>query len=544
MGTIHQQLGVACAVVLALAGCGSGGTNVSTAPSTSPSGSAPALVQTAPTCSQEYANTVSIELDGPDPLAGNLWHLKNTGQQRGLAGEDLNVEPAWAMSLGTNVTIALIDDAVETQHPDLARNINPTLGLDYRGVEVAQAKSGPGSPCDADDYHGTAVGGIIGARYKNGIGTVGVSPGAKMVGYSALATPDDSAAIDALTRDLSVNDIYNNSWGSPDTGELWLPGTSFADAIERGVTLGRAGKGAVYVFPSGNGGCALRDVNGQCQAELSSYDGYLNAVGVLVVSAIDRFGKSPSYAEQGANILVSAPGGDVASGITTTSLNGKYTNSFAGTSAAAPMVSGVVALMLSANPSLSWRDVRLILAYSARRNDASHLGWQRGPNGGRWFNPSYGYGAVDAHAAVSMAQTWITVGTSASLKRCEVSTDTAAPIPDNATALVLRLGLDASCNIDQVEHVELVADIAHEYSGDLDILLVSPSQTQSQLAQARMCDSKARTQDDCGAYADWRFASVRHLDEPAKGVWSVQVRDMQTGKLGRVNGLRLVVYGR
>jgi Subtilase family/Proprotein convertase P-domain len=498
-------------------------------------------------CSIVYAETATLESLGPDPLLANLWHLKNTGQLNGVPGEDLNIEAAWALSLGSNITIALIDDAFETVHPDLNKNINASQGLDYRTRTSASALPtvGSGSPCYATDNHGTSVAGIIAARYQNGIGTVGVAPNAKMVGYAAIETRFDDAPTNALTRDLHSNDIYNNSWGSPDNGELWFAEDAFAAAIAQGIAEGRQKRGAIYIFPSGNGGCALRDTQGRCQTELASYDGYLNEMGLIVVSALDRFGRRPSYSEPGPNILVSAPGGDTTLGITTTALKGNYSSSFAGTSAAAPMVSGVAALMLSVNSNLTWRDVRLILARTARANDSTQAYWQpAGANGGYRFNPFYGFGAVDALAAVKMALAWRSVGGKESLIRCEVDAPQTKDIPDDGLALTANFDFGPTCAISAIEHLELVIDVSHEYSGDLDIRVVSPSNTTSQFTETRVCGAFERKSDECGAYTDWRAASVRHLDEPQLGLWHLELRDRSPGKIGNLNRARLVVYGR
>jgi proprotein convertase subtilisin/kexin type 2 len=505
------------------AGCGGGG-GTATSAST-------AIVETT-SCSVQYGDQLAAEASGPDPLEGNLWHLKNTGQARGTIGEDLNIEAAWAMTQGAGVTVALIDDAVEAIHPDLAKNIDLQKGLDYRGTTVATAKAGSGLPCDVLDYHGTAVGGIIAARQHNGIGTVGVAPAAKLVGYAALTGDDDSAVSDALNRDLQTNSVYNSSWGASDTGELWSPGAGFATAIARGLREGRGGKGAVYVFPAGNGGCALRAANGLCQSELATYDGYLNQVGVLVVGSLDRFGKAPYYAEPGANVVVSAPGGDSSIGITTTTLKGHYTDSFVGSSAAAPMVSGVSAL---------------ILARTARRNDASNTKWHAGAaageNPGRWFNPLYGFGAVDAAAAVRAASTWQSVGGSSQLKQCFVQLAPQEAISDSGSVTVVRFTMDSSCPVSRIEHVELVVDIAHDYSGDLNIRLVSPQELVSELAQTRVCGNANRAQDDCGSYEKWTFASARHMDEGARGMWRLEIKDNVPGKAGTLRTASLRILG-
>jgi subtilisin-like proprotein convertase family protein len=244
-------------------------------------------------------------------------------------------------------------------------------------------------------------------------------------------------------------------------------------------------------------------------------------------------------------VLVSAPGGTSALGITSTALGNKYSNSFYGTSAAVPMVSGVVALMLSANPNLTWRDVRLILARSARLNDQANSQWQAaGAQGGYRFNPLYGFGAVDAFAAVQAAKQWQSVGGSAGLLRCELNVDQESIIPDNGELLSKDIALGADCAISAIEHVEVMVDIEHEYSGDVDLRLVSPSTTWSQLADTRVCGVRERNTDQCGAFEEWHMASVRHLDEPARGVWRLELRDMKPGKVGVLKTARLVVYGR
>jgi proprotein convertase subtilisin/kexin type 2 len=531
-------------------GTSSGPTSASLLPAPTATNSdttAPGLTSGAPNCALTYDLGSEPLSSGPDPLVSNAWHLKNTGQFNGLPGEDLNVESAWAISLGSSVTIALVDDAFETIHSDLGSNILASKGLDYRNrtSESEPPSVGSGLPCKASENHGTTVAGIIAAGYRNSKGSAGVAPNAKMVGYSAIETQFEDAAVDALTRDLQSNDIYNNSWGAPDDGELSSADRGFDQAIDKGIREGRKGLGSIYVFPSGNGGCALFDSLGRCQTELSSYDGYLNEMGLVVVSATDHFGRRPYYSEPGANVLVSAPGGSVGAGITSTTLGNKYSSSFYGTSAAAPMVSGVVALMLSANPSLSWRDVRLILARSARQNDRANLQWQApAANGGYRFNPFYGFGAVDAAAAVKMAQQWRSIGGSESLKRCEFNLNQGNLIPDNGAALTVDFIVGAECAISHIEHLEIMIDINHEYSGDIDTRLVSPSTTWSQFTETRICGARERTTDQCGSYDQWRAASVRHLDESPLGTWRLELRDRQPGKTGALNEARLVLYGR
>ena len=258
---------------------------------------------------------------------------------------------------------------------------------------------------------------------------------------------------------------------------------------------------------------------------------------MITVGAIDQQGKSPWYAEQGSNVLISAPAGDNTAGITTTAISNTYRSDFIGTSASAPMASGVIALMLSINPQLTWRDVPIILARSARVNDATDAGWVAG------FNHKYGFGVLDATAAVTMAKSWASVGDSSSLKACTTSVSSSADVPDTGAALSTTAAL-INCGIRAIEHVAVTVQIDHEYSGDLAIDLFSPTGTVSSLATPRRCANGDRTKNTCGTFSGWQFGSVRHLDEQASGNWHLAIKDTVAGKTGKLLGWSITVYGR
>jgi kexin len=542
---VSVVLGATLAVLSGCGGEGGGGTTAGTSVDSK-------TVSAGPSCALSYTLTQSRELSGPDPLFEKQWYLENAAQSGGLAGEDLRIRPAWERTRGAGVRVAVVDDAVEGVHPDLLPNWVAGASFSYRTgnrgspwpLPCTAAVDGHGEPIDG---HGTAVAGIVLARDDNAIGLAGVAPRASLVGFDALASGQDADIADALLRDNHANAIYQNSWGSPDDGGLHVAPPAFVAAVRSGITHGRGGLGSLFLFPGGNGGCyALDKQTGNCQIDNANFDGFVNQLGVIAVCAVDHAGRQPWYGEPGANLLVCGLSSGDSKNIWTTTLDGAWRDDFSGTSASTPMVSGVVALMLSANPALSWRDVRLILAKTARRNDPSHPDWVEAADG-LAFNHRYGFGVVDAAAAVQAATTWSSVGGSAALRRCDLPARTVSrPIPDGvegSAPLPITDTVDASsCGITRIEFVEVRFSATHLYSGDLRIRLTSPAGRTSRLAEPRIC--RGTGFDPCGAYAGWTFGSVRHLGEAAAGPWSLEVADPVPNDTGSLTSWSLTLYGR
>lgn len=213
-----------------------------------------------------------------DPLFGDQWHLLNTGLQLGAnavpdkRGEDINVQPAWAVTKGAGVRIAIVDEGLEMAHEDLASNV----AANGQSYNYATRSSDPtNDPADLASGHGTAVAGIVAARDLNNLGGSGVAPRATLVGYNFLQNSTASNEVDALTRNAASVSVSSNSWGNPDgTGNVVASSSAWQGAINTGLANGRGGKGTVYVWAAGNG--ATGSAACPTCVDNSNYDGQAN----------------------------------------------------------------------------------------------------------------------------------------------------------------------------------------------------------------------------------------------------------------------------
>jgi len=511
------------------------------------------------------ANTITI-ISIADPLYSKQWHLKNYGQNGGTSGEDINVEAAWDTVInattgtkikGMGVNIRIVDDGLEVGHEDLAANIAAGQSYDYcdRDSDLANTPA----PCNLHT-HGTSVAGVVAARDFNGLGVRGSAPQASIAGFNMLYNFTGANALDAMTRNIANVAISNNSWGSEDnTGELStvlsppIP-AGWLNSLQTGTTIGRDGLGTIYTWAAGNGASfLLGNSNG---IDNSNYDAFANNRYVIAVCATNDRGRQAVYSENGANLWVCAPSGgnpeNNEQSITTTDRSGgasgsntdssrddytdkNYTKTFNGTSSATPLAAGVIALMLQANANLGWRDVRLILAQTARKNDPADADW--GVTAGSPvynFNHKYGFGVVDAAAAVTASRTWSNVGPERTFNSGVRSV--AASIPDNN-----RTGINDSIFIDNgmsIEFIEITFSASHAYHSDLRVELTSPSGTTSVLAEKHGCYLPC-TSD----YNGWVFGSARHLGENSVGTWTLRVSDEAFFDTGTFDSWGLKFYG-
>ena len=446
-----------------------------------------------------------------DELAGCQWHLENRGQLGGTSGEDANVAAAHqAGYLGEGVQVAVVDDGIDYNHPDLSDNASAARSHSY-------------CPHDSSPFseigHGTAVAGLLAAR-DNSQGVRGVAPRAQLHNFRLLGCSDvvsDANAAAAMIRNKATVAVSNNSWSlGLSLSPLSMP-TAWETAVQDGVTSGFGGKGVSYVWSAGND-----DTFGG----YSNLDEATNHYAVIPVCAVNGAGQRSAYSEKGPNLWVCAPSHDnnpTMPALTTTATHGRYQTDFGGTSGAAPIVSGVVALMRAANSNLTWRDVKLVLAGSARRSDTDDDGWAEGAlkygsdTDRYWFNHQYGFGVVDALAAVQLGIGWNNVPTL--LSETKSSTGVDLDIPDDGTAATTSVTLTDA--IEFIEHVEINTTFDADEFRSLKVELVSPSGTTSLLSP-----SHSRC---CELDGSFRFGSSAHLGEPAKGAWTLKITDEHTG---------------
>ncbi len=341
-----------------------------------------------------------------DPYYSNQWGLKNTAQY-GQSGIDINVEAAWSTTEGSSdIVVAVLDCGVELTHPDLAANLEEG----YDAVDTTSVLNG--APANLSAYHGTAVAGIIGAKSNNGIGIKGVAPGCKImpvcIAYSSPVYYPAAVRGFNWARTHGA-DVINCSWSGGN------PCALLTGAIHNATTLGRDGKGCVVIFSAGNDGVGV-------PYPASLY--YVMAVGAVSFDGKRKTSSSPDNeiwwsSNYGSTLDVMAPGvfiptTDIAGeyGINNQLLSNlnkgydysdkNYTLWFNGTSAAAPHVAGIAALILSEYPDLPQEYVRRAIEMGCIRHSA-YTYVEDGEYPMDYRNDEVGHGLVRANLALGMA---------------------------------------------------------------------------------------------------------------------------------------------
>lgn len=384
-----------------------------------------------------------------DPLFPEQWHLENRGTNKNRAGVDLNARAAWPAAKGAGVTVAVVDNGFQLDHPELTQRAQEQPHYNfYRSIAS-------GAPASVDSDHGTAVAGLVAAEGYNQLGVVGVAPQARLASWVIFGVfdvfedfADDEEMMDMYQYASNRVDVQNHSWGYVTTTPVARD--ALADlAIENAVARGRGGRGVIMARAGGNERSELINAND---------DAYLNDPRVIAVAAARIDGRATSYSNPGACLLVAAPSGDTldsnedgfsdspdptAPDVLTTDRTeeagynvatgdtGNYAY-FNGTSASTPQIAGVAALLLSANPALTYRDVQQILALSARHYDLADPDARRNGAGLR-FSHNLGFGVPDAGFAVELAKGW---SNRPPASRLAITNTTRQDIPDDGLRVV------------------------------------------------------------------------------------------------------------
>ena len=473
-------------------------------------------------------NLISDE-DPTDPLFYDQWYLSET-----------RVAGAWQDYTGEGVTIGIFEGDYANPFNHTHNDLNDNVIGEYLAGIYAD---------DIDSYsnHSTLVAGVIAAE-KNGEGAIGIAYNANIASHSWSATEAEGL------RNLQNYDVANNSWGrtNPFTDDFSNNNISEKNTerfLKNAIEYGREGLGTAVVFAGGNDRAEGYDTNNfrTNSNKYSIVTGSINQEGDLstLVETADPF------SNPGASILVSAPGSNI---VSTANLleneNGStFGNDFEstqGTSFSAPIVSGIVALMLEANPNLGYRDIQTILAYTARFFADDDSDWQNNHannvnGGGLHFSHDYGFGIVDAHAAVRLAEVWTEINNEHNEAVISVLNSLSPVIGDNATVLS-TISITDTIN---VENVEISVDIDHGRIGDLIVTLISPDGTRSRLVNR---PGKAPGSDDSDVGLEqenliFTLNSTNNWGEQSNGLWRLEIQDALAGQTGILNSWSINIYG-
>ncbi len=532
-----------------------------------------------------------------DLLGPDQWHLNNRGQSTyannsAVSGNDLNLSQAYSDSYtGLGIKIAVSDSGLTLVHEDLDDNLSAV----HKNYFLESPFIGSPEPTVSTGDHGTSVAGIIAAEGWNDIGVRGVAPDATLTGLRYVGSPGDLER--TLDQAQGPYDIFNYSYGYSFVNYNFPWDGTYQDQLLDGFINGRDGKGQIYVKSAGNSyrecdffyaGYYGIEGGGICFNHNANMDSDNVTIPMIVVGAMNAKGQRSSYSSTGSSLWISAFGGEYGeddpailttdqvgcgAGYSRTSDDGtdfqkgldpnnedcNYTHTFNGTSSAAPMISGVVALMLQANPDLTARDVKYILAKTARAvSDSSFQSGAPHINGdffdmaghtyeqntitnaaGFNFHNWFGFGLVDGDAAVEMAKTYTsTWGALVHLnKDFDDSGFSVSPnisIPDaSPTGASSYLFVNESLSI---EAVQVKINVTHGRPGDLGVELISPSGTKSILLNIN--NSMLIPDDDSGGPAwvadltDFVMASNAFYGENSRGLWTLKIVDGLGGSTG------------
>ncbi|MEM8605389.1 MAG: S8 family serine peptidase, partial [Cyanobacteria bacterium P01_H01_bin.121] len=436
-----------------------------------------------------------------DPLYQQQWYLHNTGGRNISPQAQIEAEAAWDITRGDrSVVIAIADDAIDLNHPDLQGMGKIVAPRDLRDQDASPL------PTLDSDNHGTAVAGLAIAE-ENGTGIMGVAPGCALMPIRTSGFVDDESVEEIFQWAVANGaDVISCSWGP---GSIYYPlSTRQRAALSYAANQGRNGKGCITLFAAGNINRPLDgsvDEQGWPPGTLSGPTRWLNGFtvhpDVITITACTSLATKAAYSNWGAEVFVCAPSNNgppvvwleqtgfietppairaplTGEGVLTADRTGSdgystddFTGSFGGTSSSTPIVAGVVGLMLSANPYLTFNSVKTILQETADRIvDSSpdpQLGLELGTYTNQGHSAWFGYGKVNAGRAVRAAQDRLPT-ISATVRRLTVSNNQRQPIRAGQT---LQIPLQIT-ETGQLQDLQISLELTHSFIGDLALTLL------------------------------------------------------------------------
>ncbi|XP_038556485.1 proprotein convertase subtilisin/kexin type 6-like isoform X6 [Micropterus salmoides] len=470
-----------------------------------------------------------------DPKWTNMWYI-HCNNKSSHCSADMNILAAWQRGYtGKNVVVTILDDGIERNHPDLAQNYDHLASYDVNGNDHDPT---PRYDSRNENIHGTRCAGEVAAVANNSHCIIGIAYNAHIGGIRML-DGDVTDIVEAKSLGIRPDyiDIYSASWGPKDDGKtVDGPGPLTKQAFEQGIRKGRKGLGSIFVWASGNGGR---------QGDHCSCDGYTSSIYTISISSTTENGNKPWYLEVCSSIMATtySSGEFNERKIVTTDPRHRCTDGHTGTSVSAPIVAGIIALALEANLLLTWRDVQHLLVKTSRPVHLKADDWKTNAAGHR-VSHLYGFGLVDAEAMVLEARKWRTVPPQ----------HTCSQMPERRTRYIhagqsLNCSINASgcseepeLHVDYLEHVVVKVQIVHPRRGDLEINLISPAGTRSQLLAKRLFDSSNE------GFRNWEFMTVHFWGERSQGTWTLEIIDSLSKLrnpevLGNLKEWTLILYG-
>ncbi|XP_076091040.1 endoprotease bli-like isoform X1 [Mytilus galloprovincialis] len=450
-----------------------------------------------------------------DPFWPAQWYLNKSSNNY-----DMNVLPAWRSCInGTGVTVGVVDMGIQN-HFDLNVNRSLNFGSVGRGT-VASLK------------HGTRAAGIIGAM-KNRFETVGIAFGSELadlkIASSAVFNTFNTAA---LTFRKDIIDIYSCSFANFHTGTKTYPLLrDQEDAFRLGTSLGRGGLGSLYVFATGNSGGEESDI----LRDSCAYDRLVSNKYVIAVAGIQHDLQKLPNGEACSAMMVaaftSAPGTGSFK-LTTTDIGNSYTQNFNQNSAAAPMVSGAVALALSANSYLTYRDIMHLIVETSSYdlNDSKYRSYFFRNAANHFVSSYFGFGLLNIGKLVEKSKTWKNIPPRIDCTNI-VTFDIGMRNHNNYFAVPFD-----KCRASYVEHVEVLLKVNNLHAGQIKWDLISPYGTKSTVLPGRGLDSTTNM--------DLTVLTVQMWGENSIGYWKLEPSPVFGKRLenGTIDSIAITIHG-